>query len=88
MLNKKQLSEQEKHALMIKANEAICEYLHNTISYNTLLEVAAEGEAEIISLLDEYGIEACNKKAISSLVMEFLRIIKLLKPFAQIDGQV
>lgn len=83
----KQLSEQEKQILTFKAISAISEHLRHHISYNMIMEDAAQGEAAIIQLMQVAGTDSCDSKAITGFIIDALDAFKLLKPFAQLEGQ-
>jgi len=84
----KTLTEQEKQIETIKAVAAITEFIKHEIDYNTMMEEAALGQCEILNMLNEVNPINHSTTNITNFVWNAINVMKLLKPFAKMEGQV
>lgn len=89
MQNKK-FTEVEKQVMLAKAQCAISEYLRCEVHYSQLMEDAAMAQSQIIAIMDKLSYLPEGEQPLTDEITGFLynamNALKLLRPFAEIDG--
>lgn len=89
MQNKK-MTEVEKQVTLAKAQCAISEYLRCEIHYSALMEEAALAQSQIIAIMNKMSYLPEDQQPLTDDITSFLynvmNALKLLRPFAEIDG--
>lgn len=84
------MTEVEKQVALAKAQCAISEYLRCEIHYSILMEEAALAQSQIIAIMNKISYLPEDQQPLTDDITNFLynvmNALKLLRPFAEIDG--
>lgn len=78
------ITQEEKTKRENEAIEAIRDYFKHEVSFSDMLQSIAEGQADLIALLEEKNDGRKRNTYLLSLYLTDL--IKLIKPFVEIEG--
>jgi hypothetical protein len=86
---------QDQQAKIAEAVKAINEFFHDDMTYAEIMEDAAIAQQEIIAAMNEASRPMSGNTAdipmmdhISIFIFDAMRAFRLLRPFAQLQGQI